>query len=168
MNRLGPALLILAGVLLVVFVAVYAFVTISWEQPRAAPLPPDLSGLARTRTSAGKGAADEINRLHQNEFRLTSAAVGVYGPAQATLWVAGAPLSLFAERMLVEMEERIAEGKSPFTPTGERKEGKRTIYELDGFGQKHFYFRSNNLLIWLAADAELAEQALIQTLEYYR
>ncbi len=77
-------------------------------------------------------------------------------------------MNLLAQSMLSEMEEKIAQGKSPFSPIGKRKDGKRPIYELDGFGQKHFYFRSKNLLIWLAAEAEIAERALVHTLEYYR
>jgi hypothetical protein len=34
-------------------------------------------------------------------------------------------------------------------------------------GQKHFYFQSGDLLIWLAADQEIAEQAISQVLEFY-
>jgi hypothetical protein len=65
------------------------------------------------------------------------------------------------------MKDKIAEGNSPFTPTGERPDGSRVIYELGGMGQKHFYFQSGDLLIWLAADVDLAEQALGQVLVFY-
>jgi hypothetical protein len=69
--------------------------------------------------------------------------------------------------MLIAMKDKIAEGNSPFTPAGERPDGGRVIYELEGMGQKHFYFQSGDLLIWLAADQEIAEQAISQVLEFY-
>jgi hypothetical protein len=168
MKKRVPVVLILAGFLLIGFAASYAVWSATLDQPGAAPLPPELVGIPLSQSAVGKAAAIEINNLHHLEFPMTSASVGVYGPGQAILWVAGTPVNLLAERMLVEMREKIAEGNSPFSPTGARQDGKRPIYELDGLGQKHFYFRSGSLLIWVAADAEQAEQALAQTLEYYR
>jgi hypothetical protein len=52
-------------------------------------------------------------------------------------------------------------------PIEERADGKRSIYVLDGMGQRHFYYQSDRLVIWLAADPEMAEQALDQVLEVY-
>jgi hypothetical protein len=43
----------------------------------------------------------------------------------------------------------------------------RMVYELDGMGQRHFYFRSDQLIIWLAVDVRLAEDALRQVLILY-
>ena len=65
------------------------------------------------------------------------------------------------------MRDKIIEGNAPFIPLGERQVGGRTVYELEGLGQKHFYFQSCDLVIWLAADANLAEGALTQSLEFY-
>jgi hypothetical protein len=94
--------------------------------------------------------------------------VGHYGSqGQATLWVSGVPLSMIASRVLQAMRDRIADGNSPFVQVDERVDGKRSIYVLDGMGQRHFYYQSNNWIIWLAADPDLAEQALNQLLEVY-
>ena len=67
------------------------------------------------------------------------------------------------------MRDKIARtsGSSPFSPVGERKDGSRTIYELDGMGQKHFYFQSGKLIVWLAVDLESAEEVLAQVLKFY-
>lgn len=136
--------------------------------PSPAPLPEQVAGLSAVRRTTGWQAAGEISRLHRKQFPLSSAAVGVYGSdRQVTLWVSGAPLELFAALMLSSMQEAIGRGNSPFTPVGEERIGERVIYALDGLGQKHFYFQSGKLLVWLAADPSLAEEALMEVLDYY-
>jgi hypothetical protein len=50
---------------------------------------------------------------------------------------------------------------------GELKDGNRLIYELEGMGQRHYYFQSGKLLIWMAANPELAEQAITEILKFY-
>jgi hypothetical protein len=65
------------------------------------------------------------------------------------------------------MQKRIAEGKSPFTPINEINQRNSKVYVLEGMGQKHYYFQSKNLVIWLAANPALADEALQQILEVY-
>ena len=115
----------------------------------------------------GPQAVTDFSNLHGDQFPLTSGAVGFYGNNRATIWVAGAPLSLMAARLVTAMRDKIAEGNSPFTTSGEYQDNKRTIYALEGMGQKHFYFQSHNLVIWLAADADIADAALQQLKEIY-
>lgn len=156
------------GCLLLLSGVGYALFSGALNSPSAAPLPEQLAALPLVYETSGRQAVEEIARLHRQDFPLTSAAIGVYGlEPQATLWVSGSPLEFVAARMLSSMQKAIARGDSPFTPTGERRDGRRTIYELDGMGQKHFYFRSGNLLIWLTADPPLAETALRQVLAFY-
>lgn len=45
--------------------------------------------------------------------------------------------------------------------------GNRVVYVLEGMGQKHYYSQAKNLVIWLAVEPGLADQALQQTLEVY-
>ncbi|MBE3068022.1 MAG: hypothetical protein IMZ73_11465 [Chloroflexi bacterium] len=115
----------------------------------------------------GPQAVADFSNLHGEQFSLTSGAVGFYGNNRATIWVAGAPLNLMAARLVTAMRDKIAEGNSPFTTSGEYQDNKRTIYALEGMGQKHFYFQSHNLVIWLAADADIADAALQQLKEIY-
>ena len=41
------------------------------------------------------------------------------------------------------------------------------IFELDGLGQRHYYFRSGLLVIWIAVNNDLAEDALSELLMFY-
>jgi hypothetical protein len=138
------------------------------NQPGPAPLPDQFAGLPLVQQMRGIQAVYEINHLHGKTFPLTSAAVGIYGTGKrATLWVSGVPASFIASQILSAMRDQIAAGRSPFAPAGERMNGKRIVYELNGMGQKHFYFQSKNLVIWLASDESIAEQALEQALAFY-
>ncbi len=65
------------------------------------------------------------------------------------------------------MREKIAQGNSPFTSINEIYDRNRKVYTLEGMGQKHYYFQSENLVIWLAVDPAFADDALQQILEVY-
>jgi hypothetical protein len=168
LRRLGAAFVIALGGLLLIATIGYWRFTAAIDRPAAAVLPQTLAGLPLTTATYGPQAVTEIARLHGKRFPLTAGAMGVYGSQkQAILWVAEVPVNLMAARMVEAMQEKIAEGTSPFTPDGERQDGKRIIYELTGMGQKHFYFQSAAQVVWLAADPEIAEQALREALTFY-
>ncbi len=65
------------------------------------------------------------------------------------------------------MRVKIARGGTPFSSVQEWQDDQRTIYELQGLGQQHFYFRSNRLLVWLAVDEKDAGQAIREILTFY-
>ena len=62
---------------------------------------------------------------------------------------------------------RIAEGRSPFEELGSFELDDFVIYELEGIGQTHYYWQSGRLVLWLAADGELAERALGEVVIFY-
>ena len=84
---------------------------------------------------------------------------------------AGTASAADTQKLLIEMRDKIAEGaangRAPFQPSGVEILSNHEVYALDGMGQKHFYFRSGKYLIWLAANAEVADQALQQALNFY-
>jgi hypothetical protein len=167
-KRIISLLLILTGMLLSFGGIGYAYVMRGTSNPGAAPLPREVAGKQASRMSIGWQAAGEVSRLHGKGFPLNTAGVGDYGSDRSiTIWATGAPLKVMAGRMVIRMQDKISEGNSPFTPLGERRHAGRNIYELEGMGQKHFYFQSSNLVVWLAVNADLAEQALSETLEFY-
>lgn len=131
-------------------------------------LPPTLAELPLTNATYGPEAVTEINRLHGKEFPLAAGAMGAYADGKATLWVSKFASRAVAQQIVDAMRDKIAEGRSPFEPVGTQRVRARTIYGLDGLGQKHFYFQSNDLVIWLAVDPAIAGRALSQTLEVYQ
>ena len=170
MKRLFPICLIGIGILILLVSAGFWAYNQKVQHPSSAPLPERITDLSLTQSMMAERAIAEFARLHGNGFPIISGAVGMYGADHsATLWVAGALLQPVAGRMLVAMRDKIAStsGRSPFSPVGERQDGTRTVYELDGMGQKHFYFQSGKMIVWLAVDPERAEEALTQVLKFY-
>jgi hypothetical protein len=167
MKRTLVILLILIGAV----ISMSAFGWLSYDQklanPDPVPIPDALAALPLSNRMTGNQASFDFLQMHGKQFPLTSGAVGIYGDGQATLWVAGAPLKSMARDMVIAMRDKIAEGRSPFTPTGESSADGRTVYSLEGMGQKHYYFQSGNLVIWLAIEPDLADRALQQLKEYY-
>lgn len=168
-KRLFPLAIIAFGAFLVMASLAYWQVMKATDTPESAALPDTLAGLSLTAESYGPEAVSEITRLHDQKFPLSSGAYGMYGSqgGMAMLWVAGAPAKLMAARMVDEMEQAIANGDSPFKPIETREGNGRILYELTGMGQRHYYFQSNNLVIWLAVDDPIAETALDGALNFY-
>ena len=165
-----PLLLGLLGLLLVGSGIVYGSFERAVASPGPAPLPRSVAGLELTEELAGPEAAGNIAQLHRQHFPLSGAAVGTYrdGGQSATLWVSESPVALLASRMELAMEQAIATKESPFMPEESRRVDGRVIHVLTGMGQGHYYFRSGNLVVWLAADQALAEAALTEILNFYR
>ena len=159
--------LIAGGILLIAGVVALSYLGNLTKQPVEVSLPDSLAGLQMTNYTTGDQAMAEFENLHGKQFPVTSGAIGVYGDREITLWVAGAPSKAIALEMTNAMREKIAKGNSPFKPLEQVKQGNRTIYVLEGMGQKHFYFQSKSLVIWLAVSPALADRALQQTLEVY-
>lgn len=118
--------------------------------------------------ATGNAALQEFTQLHGESFPVVSGAKGVYGTgSQVIIWAAGTASISDTRKLLEEMRDKIAEGGSPFKPSGVRSIANREVYSLDGMDQKHFYFQSGKYLIWLAANSEVADQALQQALYFY-
>jgi len=167
MKRLIPIGLIVLGIILFLGALGWFYSDNMLSHPAALPLPERIADLSLTDRMTGVQAAENFINLHNQKFPITSGAIGFYGGDQATIWVAGTPFNFMAAGMVNSMRDKIAEGNSPFTPTSEFKIGRRTIYELEGMGQRHFYFQSKNLIIWLAVDPSIADEAIEQILEAY-
>ena len=166
MSKKWTALLLIGcGILIVLMALVYGVYEQKVKQINPASLPGEVAGLPLEGSIYGGPALAELSWMHGQEFQLNEGAVGSYG--EATLYVAGTPLSFMAKRMMVDMRDKIVGSETPFTPLNEMKYGSRTVYELVGMGQQHYYFRSGNLVIWLAANEQVAELALQEALDFY-
>ena len=168
MKKFFTFLIATTGLLLIFIGGGVLYIYQSTINPQAVNLPDSIASSEIVLKSESWPAIKEIQRLHQQDFPLSGGAVGSYGMNQESkLWVSESPFHFMAKRMTRAMLNKIASVNSPFTPTGEFQDGKRTVYELDGMNQKHYYFQSGKLVIWLATDADTAEQSIQDALNFY-
>lgn len=162
-------LLIVLGVALLLTAMVAGAALIPRTAEAELRLPEELGGLPRIELKTGEAAVGEVRRLHGESFALTSAAFARYGSGgEVTLWIAGASSEGEAAALVASMTTAIARGGSPFSPGAPETIAGVTLYPLSGMGQEHFYFQSDRLVLWLAADPGVAEAARRQVLEAYR
>jgi len=158
--------MIVMGVVLVAGSLFFGLVTNS--SGKTASLPESIAGVPLKTADYGAQAVAEITSLHQKDLLVSSGAKGLYGTAgQISLWVAGFSSNADAGQSLQSMTEKISQGNSPFSFTDQKQVAGRPINELEGMGQKHFYFQSGKSVIWLAADLQLADRALKDVLNFY-
>ena len=167
MKRIFPIGLILLGALLSVGAFSWLYLGNAVMNRTAITLPDQLAGLPRTDYRTDSQAMAEFENLHGKQFPLTSGAIGIFGNQQITVWAAGTSSNSMATEMVDAMRDKIAEGNSPFIPMTEIDDQNRMVYALEGMGQRHYYFQSGNLVIWLAADPSVADDALQQVLEAF-
>lgn len=167
LKRFLPLLSMITGLFLLLG-AVLLWVNRSGSSRNEIRLPESIAGIPMTNSIRGEQALSEIASMHSGAFSMKAGAIGVYGSArQAMLWVAGAKDVSGADQLLEAMRVKIARGGTPFSSVQEWQDDQRTIYELQGLGQQHFYFRSNRLLVWLAVDEKDAGQAIREILTFY-
>ena len=166
MKHITPPALITLGIVL----SVSAF-SLLWKSQESSlatiDLPNQLAGLSLTDLQEGTDAIAVITDLHGQEFPVDFGAVGIYGDRDVIVWIAGAASESIAAEMTDAMQQSIAEGNSPFTLIDEIDSRNRKVYALEGMGQRHYYFQSQNLVLWLAANPAFADKALQQILEVY-
>ena len=166
MKRTIPMVFIGLGVLLLLGSGWFLAKNVD-PRPLEVSLPGSIAGVSMTGKTSGQAAVSEIEDLHGKEFPIAYGSIGMYGGRQAMLWVAGADSPSAAAGMVLTMRDKITGERSPFTPVSELEQGGRVVYALDGMGQKHYYFQSKNLVIWLSADPSLADRAIEEILEVY-
>ena len=166
MKRNIPPVIIALGIVLS-FSASSLLLESPARSPATVDLPTQLAGFIITDSQQGLDAIAVIADLHGQEFPVDFGAVGIYGNRDVIVWVAGAASESIAVEMTNAMQLKIAEGNSPFTPIDDIDSRNRKVYALEGMGQRHYYFQSQNLVIWLAANPAFANTALQQILEVY-
>lgn len=168
-NRWVAVALMMCGGIVLILVGGYLLYDRVIKPRHLIPLPEKIANVSLVQRLDGQPAFDEISRLHGKQFPLNYGAVGNYSDhMRATIWVVGAQNSDIAEQMIQDMRDQIESNLSPFQFIGQFIDGDRVVFELVGMGQKHFYFQADELVVWLAADDEIAELALAEVLAYYR
>lgn len=124
--------------------------------------PKSLGDLPLVHASEGRQALEEINRLHGKDVGAKAGYVAHYEKdgAAAMVYFAQASSAAEAERQLSEMSARIRKGDTPFSQLASSKRGKVTVYSALGQGQKHYFYRRDASVLWLAVDEPIARQSL--------
>jgi hypothetical protein len=139
------------------------------ENPGDLALPGQLANLQQATSTHGGAAVQEIKRLHNQEFAISRGATASYGTDQKIrLWVGGTLFPFQAQDVLEAMRSGIESGRFPFTQLGEMELSDTTVFALESANQLHLYFRQGPYVIWLAANPDVAEQAVAEILEFYR
>jgi hypothetical protein len=167
MKRILAIGLMVIGVWLVVGAIGWTFFGHPSSQFAEGRLPDSIAGIRLTSATTGAQAIEEVSSMHGKEFPIEFGEIGNYGNRQISLWVSGAASDEIAAQMTAAMRDKIAQGNSPFTPIEEIQNGNRKVFVQEGMGQRHHYFQSNNLVIWLAANPSVADAAIQQILEVY-
>ena len=168
-NRLLSYIFFVTGVAVLGAVGLFAWHTSLAEKVvLGSSVPPEIAGFPLAQEISGQEAIDSIHELHGKDFVLVDGAVAAYGVQNVILWVSDAGSESAAADLTDLMKVRIAEGRSPFSDQGSFDVDGFLVYALDGLGQTHYYWQSGRLVLWLAADYDIALSALQETVRFYR
>ncbi len=115
-------------------------------------LPHDIAGLSLTDTMTGQQAMKEVSKLHGLNITIQDAWIGHYGGQKAIVWISQSPGDNDADYLLNAMVVKISQGNEYFKDFEERNmEGQKVYTVAASDGQRHFFYRSGNRVIWIAA-----------------
>jgi hypothetical protein len=168
-KRVIPVLLILIGALIILSAVGILLHPKLVRSPQKELLPQALDGLPLNQAIYGPEAIAGVIELHGVDFALEDAGIGQYGTqGEITLWVSVEPDAATAAELNDLMTEKINEGRSTFTLPEIQQFGGTPVYVLEGLGQMHYYWQASDLILWLAADHDIANQVLGECLNFYR
>ncbi len=124
--------------------------------------PESLGGLRLVHVLRGEEALQAIDHLHGKELGGQGGYVAHYetSGAVAMLYVSKASSVEQAARQVQRMTERIGQGTTPFYHLKSSEREGTTVYSALGQGQIHYFFQEGLTVIWLAADAPVANESL--------
>jgi hypothetical protein len=136
----------------------------------ALDVPQELAGLPLAHFQQGAEARAEIERLHGKAIPIKGGYVAHYGnqPPVAMLYVSEAKDETVARQQVDQMTTRIRASNGPFTHLRESTRFGMTVYSTLGQGQVHYYFRRGAVVVWVAADATIAQPALADAVRKVR
>lgn len=125
-------------------------------------IPTKIGTLSLQNSQVGKDALSEFESMHGSSLGLKTGYRADYadGSAKATLWVGQAQSVDSAQTLVKEMADKIGAGNAMFSNLRPLNISGRTIYEVDGLGQLHFFYAANDKIVWLASDPDHAPDAL--------
>mgnify|MGYP001569465969 CR=1 FL=1 len=141
----------------IIFVMVIVVSWIATNQDRAKShssdhIPQNLGQLELVGQITGENARAEIGKLHGKGIEMVDGYIAEYSHNQSrvTVWVAEASSEIGASGLLKQMVDRIGAGNQAFRNLRAISVGGREVYTADGKGGDHYFYSSDNKVIWLA------------------
>jgi hypothetical protein len=131
-------------------------------------LPQKLGGLNLAKVIQNKKAAVIINKMHGKKLDDCKNYIAIYGKDHSNniLYVSVYENSEKAEKNIKNMAMKMANGSSVFSPLAHTKIGDFVYFETEGMGLKHYFYRTDNILIWWQVESDKAEVTLHDLLSF--
>jgi hypothetical protein len=125
-------------------------------------IPTQIGTMTLKSSQIGKDALSEFEAMHGSSFDLKTGYRADYvdNTAKATLWVGQAQTADAAGTLVKDMANKIGSGNAMFSNLQSLNISGRTIYEVEGLGQLHFFYATDDKIVWLASDPGYAPDAL--------
>jgi hypothetical protein len=152
-------ILILGGLLL--------FVSCSTDK-NPNDLPQKLGGLSLAKVIKNKEATAIINKMHGKTLDECKNFIAYYGSkgSKNILYVSVYENAEIAKTSIMNMAMKMANGSSVFSPITYGKMGQDVHFKTEGMGLKHYFYRTDNTLIWWQAEPDKADAAYNDLLKF--
>ena len=120
--------------------------------------PQRLGELNLTKVIQNKKATLIINKMHGKKLDDCKNFIAYYGnnDSKNILYVSVYNDDEKAKTNLKSMAMQMASGSPVFSPLKHSKMGKNVHFETQGMGLKHYFYRTDNILIWWQVEPDIA------------
>ena len=131
-------------------------------------LPAKLGDLNLVKVIQNEKATVIINKMHGKRLDDCKNFIAYYGnnDSKNILYVSVYKDNETAKTNLKNMAMKMANGSPVFSPLKHGKMGKNVHFETDGMGLKHYFYRSDNILIWWQVEPDKAEATYNELLKF--
>ena len=121
-------------------------------------LPKKLGELSLTKIIQNEEAYSIINKMHGKKLDDCKNYIAIYGNnhSKNILYVSVYENAEKAETNIKNMYIKMASGSSVFSPLTHGKIGDSVHFETEGMGLKHYFYRTDNILIWWQVEPDKA------------
>lgn len=121
-------------------------------------LPKKLGDLSLAKVIQNKKATVIINKMHGKKLDDCKNYIAIYGNdhSKNILYVSVYENAEKAETNIKNMSMKIANGSSVFSQLTHTKMGDNVYFETEGMGFKHYFYRTDNILIWWQVEPDKA------------
>jgi hypothetical protein len=131
-------------------------------------LPKKLGDLNLAKVVQNEKATVIINKMHGKRLDDCKNFIAYYGNNQSKniLYVSVYESAEKAKTNLKSMAMKMANGSPVFSPLKHGKMGENVHFETEGMGLKHYFYRTDNILIWWQVEPDKAEATYNDLLKF--